>query len=72
MFIDQLAVGSSGFDSLLPSSDLIFFGDSLSSNSNVSDQSLDLWGFLSQWSSWVLLALECSSGDVLLDKGSGN
>lgn len=72
LLVDQLVVGTSGFDGLLPSSDLVFFVDSLSSKSNVGDQSLDLWGFLSLRSSRVLLALEGSSGDVLLDQGSGN
>lgn len=72
VLVDQLAVGSSGLDGLFPSSDLVFLIDSLSSQSDVGDQSLDLWSFLSLWGSWVLLALEGSSGDVLLDKGSGD
>ena len=72
VLVNQLAVSSSGFNGLLPSSHLIVLVDSLSSKSNVSDESLNLGGFLSLWSSWVLLALESSSGDVFLDQGSGD
>ena len=72
VLINQLTVSSSGLDGLFPSSDLIIFVDSLSSDSNVSDQSLDSWSFLSLWSSWVLLALKSSSGDVLFNKSCGN
>jgi hypothetical protein len=72
VLINQFVVSSSSFNGLLPSSDLIFLGDSLSSQSNISDQSLNLGGLLSQWSSGVLLALESSSGDILLDQSCGN
>lgn len=72
MLVDQLTVSSSGFDGLLPSSHLIFFVDSLSSKSNVSDKSLNLGGFLSFGGTSVLLALESSSGDVLLDQSGGD
>jgi hypothetical protein len=72
MLIDQLAVCGSGLNGFLPSSDFVFLVDSLSSKSNVGDQSLNLGGFLSEGGSWVLLALESSSGDVFLDQGCGN
>ena len=32
---------------------------------------MDSWGLLSLWGSWVLFALESSSGDVLLDESGG-
>ena len=54
----------------LPSSDLVLLLDSLSSESVLSDESLDLGGFLSGHSG-VLFALEGSSDDVLLDEGNG-
>ena len=72
VLINQLTVSSSGLDGLFPCFDLIIFVDSLSSDSNVSDQSLDSWGLLSLWGSWVLFALESSSGDVLLDESGGD
>lgn len=53
-----------------PSLDLVLLLNSLSSESVLSDESLDLRGFLSGHSG-VLFALEGSSDDVLLDEGNG-
>ena len=72
LLVDQLVVSGSGLDGLLPSSDLVLLVDSLSSKSHVGDQSLNLGGFLSLRSGWVLLALEGPSGDVFLDQGGGD
>jgi len=66
----KLLILAGQLDGSFPSLDLVLLLDSLSSNSGLCDESLDLWGFLSLHLR-VLLACEGSSDGVLLDEGNG-
>lgn len=69
-FVVDFLVLLSGSQGLFPSFDFLLLLNSLSSDSDVSNQPLDLGSLLPQRGIWVLLTLECPSDDVLLNQGS--
>lgn len=56
--------------SFFPFFNFLFLLNSLSSNSHISNKSLNFGGFLSQWCIRILLAFEGSSDNILFNEGS--